>query len=58
MVHLADFVDVIVKAGDRSFRLGQYRLHLGAGPGEIVAVIVHRVVRVLGRIKPAAFAVA
>ena len=57
MVHLADFVDVVAQTRDRRFFFGQDGLHLRPRPGEIVAIVVHRVVGILGGVKAATLAV-
>jgi hypothetical protein len=40
VVHLADFFDVVVKAGDFEFVRVENGAGFFAGPGEVVAVIV------------------
>ena len=58
VVHLANFVDVVVEAGDLRLLVGKYFLRFGQSPSEVVAVILHGVVGVLRGVKPAPFAIA
>ena len=58
VVHLANFVDVIVQAGYARFLFGKNSLRFLQSPGEVIAVVVHGVVGILRGVEAAVLAVA
>ena len=54
MVHFAAGFDVVIQLNQPRFLGRQYRANFGEGPGEIIAVIVERLIGILAAVKPAA----
>jgi hypothetical protein len=58
VMHLADFIDVVIEAGNLRFLFGENFLRFGNRPCEVVSIIIHGVIGILRGIEAAMGAVA
>ena len=57
-MHVPGFLNVVMKRGDGSFLFAQCRFRFFESPGEVIAVIVHRIIGILRSVEAAMGAVA
>ena len=58
VMHVPDFLNVVVQRRHRCLIFAQRRFRLLQSPGEIIAVILHRIIRILRSVKAAVRVVA
>ena len=58
VVHLADFVDVVMQCCHGQFMFAQHRVGFVESPGEVIAIVIHGIIRILGSVEAAMLLIA